>query len=149
MRVLSASMPSSRARFLRIEGVSVDPSRVQSVLIVSKPLFRDRDEEEIRGYRDALAWIHDHSSEISLDESTLKRLHAMTRGQIWDAIRGLAAKLIQSPVLVRRVQGADAGRHGFTGVAKRNCRFGYRSFIIMSSSSNDSSPIRMTFLSIP
>jgi Fic family protein len=69
----------------RIEGVSVDPSRVQSVLIASKPLFRDRDEEEIRGYRDALAWIHDHSSEISLDESTLKRLHAMARGQIWDA----------------------------------------------------------------
>ena len=42
----------------RIEGVSVDPSRVQSVLIASKPLFRDRDEEEIRGYRDALAWSH-------------------------------------------------------------------------------------------
>ena len=55
------------------------------MLIASKPLFRDRDEEEIRGYRDALAWIHDHSSEISLDESTLKRLHAMARGQIWDA----------------------------------------------------------------
>jgi Fic family protein len=69
----------------RIEGVSVDPSRVQSVLLASKPLFRDRDEEEIRGYRDALAWIHEHSSEIPLDESTLKRMHAMARGQIWDA----------------------------------------------------------------
>ena len=63
----------------RIEGVSVDPSRVQNVLIASKPLFRDRDEEEIRGYRDALAWIHDHSSEIPLDESTFKSLHAMAR----------------------------------------------------------------------
>jgi hypothetical protein len=69
----------------RIEGVSVDSSRVQNVLIASKPLFRDRDEEEIRGYRDALAWIHDHSSEIPLDESTFESLHAMARGQIWDA----------------------------------------------------------------
>lgn len=36
----------------RIEGVSVEPSRIQSVLVASKPLFRDRDEEEIRGFRD-------------------------------------------------------------------------------------------------
>jgi hypothetical protein len=32
---------------------------------------------------------------------------------------------------------------------KQNCRLGYRIVFIMSSSSNDSSPIRMTFLSIP
>jgi Fic family protein len=69
----------------RIEGVSVEPSRLQSVLVAAKPLFRDRDEEEIRGYRDALAWIHEQPSKISLDESTLKRMHAMARGQIWDA----------------------------------------------------------------
>jgi Fic family protein len=55
------------------------------VLIATKPLFRDRDEEEIRGYRDALAWIHEHSSEIPLDENTLKRMHSTARGQIWDA----------------------------------------------------------------
>ena len=30
----------------RIEGVSVDPSRVRDVLVAPKPLFRDRDEEE-------------------------------------------------------------------------------------------------------
>jgi hypothetical protein len=53
----------------RIEGVSVEASRIQTVLIATKPLFRDRDEEEIRGYRDALAWIHDHSSGIPLDEN--------------------------------------------------------------------------------
>jgi hypothetical protein len=38
----------------RIEGVSLEASRIQSVLVATKPLFRDRDEEEIRGYRDAL-----------------------------------------------------------------------------------------------
>jgi Fic family protein len=69
----------------RIEGVSVEPSRIESVLIAAHPLFRDRDEEEIRGYRDALNWIHEAPSKIPLDEISLKRMHAMARGQIWDA----------------------------------------------------------------
>jgi Fic family protein len=69
----------------RIEGVSIDPSRVRDILVSPKPLFRDRDEEEVRGYRDALAWIHAEAERISIDDSTIKRLHAMTRGQIWDA----------------------------------------------------------------
>lgn len=69
----------------RIEGVSVDPSRVRDILAAPKPLFRDRDEEEVRGYRDALAWIHAESATIPVDEQTVKRLHAITRGQIWDA----------------------------------------------------------------
>jgi Fic family protein len=69
----------------RIEGVSLEASRIQSVLVATKPLFKDRDEEEIRGYRDALAWIHEHSRHIALDEITIKRMHSMARGQIWDA----------------------------------------------------------------
>ena len=69
----------------RIEGVSMETSRIQSVLVATQPLFRDRDEEEIRGYRDALAWIHDHAADIPLDEDSLKRMHAMARGQVWDA----------------------------------------------------------------
>jgi Fic family protein len=69
----------------RIEGVSVDPARVRDILVSPKPLFRDRDEEEVRGYRDALAWIHAEAAGIPLDEQTIKRLHALTRGQIWDA----------------------------------------------------------------
>lgn len=71
----------------RIEGVSVEPARIQSVLVASKPLFRDRDEEEIRGYRDALSWIHEHAAEIPVNEESLKRMHGMARGQIWDAGR--------------------------------------------------------------
>ena len=42
----------------RIEGVSVESSRVRDVLVSPEPLFRDRDEEEVRGYRDALTLIH-------------------------------------------------------------------------------------------
>lgn len=69
----------------RIEGVSIDPKRVRDILAKPAPLFRDRDEEEVRGYRDALAWIHAEAASIPVDEQTIKRLHAMTRGQIWDA----------------------------------------------------------------
>ncbi|MBK6975534.1 MAG: Fic family protein [Sterolibacteriaceae bacterium] len=69
----------------RIEGVSVDPARVREILVSPKPLFRDRDEEEVRGYRDALAWIHAEAPVIPLDEQSIRRFHALTRGQIWDA----------------------------------------------------------------
>lgn len=69
----------------RIEGVSVEPSRVRDVLVSPEPLFRDRDEEEVRGYRDALTWIHQDAQHIPVSSETIQRLHAMTRGQIWDA----------------------------------------------------------------
>src|SRR6266498_1369704 len=41
----------------RIEGVEVDRTRVGTVLF-GKALLRDRDEEEVRGYRKALDLIH-------------------------------------------------------------------------------------------
>ncbi|MBU0751420.1 MAG: Fic family protein [Gammaproteobacteria bacterium] len=69
----------------RIEGVTVEPSRVRDVLVSPKPLFRDRDEEEVRGYRDALTWIHQDAQRIPISNETIQRLHAMTRGQIWDS----------------------------------------------------------------
>ena len=43
----------------RLEGVKVDTKRVRNLLASPKPLFRDQDEEEVRGYRDALRMIHD------------------------------------------------------------------------------------------
>lgn len=69
----------------RIEGVAIDPNRVRDIFATSKPIFRDRDEEEVCGYRDALAWIHADADSIVLNEQCIKRLHALTRGQIWDA----------------------------------------------------------------
>ena len=63
----------------------MDPSRVRDVLVSLRPLLRDRDEEEVRGYRDSLAWIHQDAAAISISDGTIRRLHAMTRGQIWDA----------------------------------------------------------------
>lgn len=69
----------------RIEGVAVEPSRIRELLVSPRPLFRDRDEEEVRGYRDALTWIHQDAATIPFTEQTIKQLHAMARGQIWDA----------------------------------------------------------------
>ena len=69
----------------RIEGVAVEASRIREVLVAPKPLLRDRDEEEVRGYRDALAWIHGQADDIGVTEATIKQLHATARGQIWDA----------------------------------------------------------------
>jgi Fic family protein len=69
----------------RIEGVTVEPDRIRDILAAPRPLFRDRDEEEVRGYRDALALIHDSAPDLRITNDTIRRLHAMTRGQIWDA----------------------------------------------------------------
>jgi len=70
----------------RIEGVTVDQARI-GTLIFGKPLLRDRDEEEVRGYRDALKWIHERGTAIPISKETILRLHSMTRGRIWDAGR--------------------------------------------------------------
>jgi len=70
----------------RIEGVTVDQARI-GTLVFGKPLLRDRDEEEVRGYRDALKWIHERGAAIPISKETILRLHSMTRGHIWDAGR--------------------------------------------------------------
>src|SRR5437016_8017696 len=68
----------------RIEGVEVDQSRV-ATLIFGKPALRDRDEEEVRGYRDALKLIHENGAKLPISEATIKKLHKLSRGEIWDA----------------------------------------------------------------
>src|ERR1700693_902404 len=66
----------------RIEGVEVDNSRV-ATLIFGKPSLRDRDEEEVRGYRDALNLIHQNGAKLPISEDTIKKLHKLSRGEIW------------------------------------------------------------------
>jgi Fic family protein len=68
----------------RIEGVEVDESRI-GTLIFGRPALRDRDEEEVRGYRDALKLIHEHGATLPISEAIIKRLHELCRGEIWDA----------------------------------------------------------------
>jgi len=68
----------------RIEGVEVDKSRI-ATLIFGKPLLRDRDEEEVRGYRQALTLIHEQGTALTISEETILKFHRLARGEIWDA----------------------------------------------------------------
>lgn len=68
----------------RMEGVEIERERVGTV-VFGKPIFKDRNEEEIQGYRNALQWIHDEHKTIQFNEATIKKLHQMSRGTIWDA----------------------------------------------------------------
>src|SRR5688572_9071001 len=68
----------------RIEGVTVEQSRVKAV-VLGKSLLRDRDEEEIRGYRDALDLIHDQHTKLKISEKTILQLHRISRANLGDA----------------------------------------------------------------
>jgi len=70
----------------RIEGVVVDPRRIKAI-VLGKQLLHDRNEEEVRGYRNALDMIHRKGKEIPLSEKTVLDLHRLIRGDIWDAGR--------------------------------------------------------------
>ena len=64
----------------RIEGVNVDRSRIDT-LILGKPLLKDRDEEEVRGYRDVLRLIHKKAEKISVSEETILQFHKISRAR--------------------------------------------------------------------
>lgn len=64
--------------------MEVDPSRIATI-VFGKPLLRDRDEEEVRGYRQALTLIHEQSAKLPVSEETILKFHHLTRGDIWDA----------------------------------------------------------------
>lgn len=68
----------------RIEGVEVEKGRLAD-LMSGKTRFQDRNEEEVRGYRDALNLIHQKGIELPINEKTILHFHKMCRGDIWDA----------------------------------------------------------------
>lgn len=68
----------------RIEGVTVDQARVRTI-VLGKSHLQDRDEEEVRGYRDALKLIHEQDAKLLVSEDIIRRLHKLAKGDIWDA----------------------------------------------------------------
>lgn len=68
----------------RIEGVTVDPARIKKV-VLGKAHLRDRDEQEVRGYRSALELLHTKSGSLTLSEETILKLHRLARGAMGDA----------------------------------------------------------------
>lgn len=68
----------------RIEGVTVEKNRLKPLVIGhSKP--RDRSEEEVAGYRKALEFIHTKHKSLRIVPETIKELHRLCRGEVWDA----------------------------------------------------------------
>src|SRR5208337_1806572 len=68
----------------RIEGVVAEQARIATIVLGKAPL-RDRDEEEIRGYRDALQQIHEQGARLPISERTLRQLHRLARAGMGDA----------------------------------------------------------------
>ncbi len=68
----------------RIEGVTIDRSRVATV-VFGKSVLRDREEEEVRGYKEALKLIHEKGTSLPVNEETIKKLHYLSRGGTGDA----------------------------------------------------------------
>jgi Fic family protein len=68
----------------RIEGVTVDQARIGTV-VFGKSRLRDRDEQEVRGYRDALRLIHEQGARLPISEETILRLHRMSHAGSGDA----------------------------------------------------------------
>jgi len=80
----------------RIEGVNIEQARVKPVLL-GRSLLHDRDEEEVRGYRDALRLIHEESARLNVSETVVRRFHRLARGSVWDSgkYRDKACDIIQ------------------------------------------------------
>ncbi len=70
----------------RIEGVEIDAARARAV-VLGRPALRDRNEEEVRGYRDALKLIHETAGRLAVTAGTIRELHRLSRGGIGDAGR--------------------------------------------------------------
>ena len=62
----------------RIEGVTVDRARLRP-LVIGRARPRDRSEEEIVGYRNALNWIHARHAQARIEPATLQHLHELAQ----------------------------------------------------------------------
>lgn len=87
----------------RIEGVEVDQKRVATI-VFGKSLLKDRDEEEVRGYRNALKLIHERGAKLTVSENTIKRFHRLSRAGIGDAGK---YKVRESDIIERYADGRE------------------------------------------
>ncbi len=90
----------------RIEGVEVDRARI-GTLVFGRPRLRDRNEEEVRGYRNALTFVHEQGARLPVSEATILELHRLARGEIGDAGR---YKTINSDIIERYPDGRERVR---------------------------------------
>ena len=105
---------SMRSRFGRRWRPSV--RRVESIPLLlpcqrareclGKARLRDRDEEEVRGYRNALRLIHERHAKVRISERTIRELHRLSRGRLGDAgkCRARESEIIELQPSGRRLQ---------------------------------------------
>lgn len=60
----------------RLEGVVVAPARLKS-LVLKNAIPKSRSEQEVAGYRDALALIHENAKHMPFTEGTIRQLHGL------------------------------------------------------------------------
>lgn len=63
----------------RIEGVTIAADRLRPI-VLGKTKPRDRSEEELAGYRQALDWIFSRKRQVSIIPKIIQRLHALAQG---------------------------------------------------------------------
>ena len=83
-RLREYAMVESAVSSNRIEGIEVEGDRVGTI-VFGNGIMKDRDEEEVRGYRKALDLIHTAADALPLSLETICRLHALSRPSIWDS----------------------------------------------------------------
>lgn len=63
----------------RIEGVTIPADRLRPV-VLGKVKPRDRSEEELAGYRQAMDWIFSRKRKVSVIPAVIQRLHTLAQG---------------------------------------------------------------------
>ena len=63
----------------RIEGVTIPADRLRPV-VLGKVKPRDRSEEELAGYRQAIDWIFSRKRKVSVIPAVIQRLHTLAQG---------------------------------------------------------------------
>jgi len=90
----------------RLEGVVVAKDRLKS-LVIKNAAPKSRAEQEVAGYRDALALIHESADSMPFSEGVIQQLHAMLyrylphAGGQWKANNNIVERHPDSTVRVR------------------------------------------------
>ncbi len=82
--LLETALIESAESSNRIEGVTVERDRLKP-LVIGKSKPRDRSEEEVTGYRQAIDLIHKKYASLRITPQTIKELHRLCRFESWDA----------------------------------------------------------------
>ena len=92
----------------RIEGIVTTKARIRS-LVADKTMPRNRDEEEIMGYRDVLNTVHENYEYIDLTRHIVLQLHRDLYAYFHKGIGG-QYKNVQNLIIERLVDGSERER---------------------------------------